>query len=342
MAQGYSRQWTVALLLVGTTATAHHNSGAVFDTEREMVLEATVTRFEWRNPHVYIHADAATADQPATSWRIEAGALAIMRRLGWSADTLRSGDAIVATINPSRRTGRSTGLLVAIETQNRDLPPARGEAALEALTSDTAPALGAGSNLVGTWITLLDTDVLDVLDELPNEALTPAGRAYLESYDETTMHPGLECTPYSAPATMITPDIKRIDLLDGALRIRNEFDTAERIIYLEPPAASSRQPEVQGYSLGHWEDATLIVESSGFAPHNAGNTFTLASSPQKTLREAFTPNAARTALTYAFTLTDPIYLAQPVSAQVEWIFRPDLNFEDHPCDPENSRTFLED
>ena len=50
---------SVALLLIAAVAPAwaHHAFAAEFDAKKEIKFEATVTRMEWTNPHVWIHVD---------------------------------------------------------------------------------------------------------------------------------------------------------------------------------------------------------------------------------------------------------------------------------------------
>ena len=100
----YSFGIAAAATLVAPLTLAHHNTGALFDLETEITLDGVVTEYEWRNPHVYIYVQIEGADEDADVWVIEAGPLALMRRLGWSRDTLATGDRVVVTGNPARMT----------------------------------------------------------------------------------------------------------------------------------------------------------------------------------------------------------------------------------------------
>jgi Family of unknown function (DUF6152) len=42
-----------ASALLGAPASAHH-SQSMFDTTKEIVIEGTVARFDWVNPHMYL------------------------------------------------------------------------------------------------------------------------------------------------------------------------------------------------------------------------------------------------------------------------------------------------
>jgi len=44
---------------------------------------------------------------------------------------------------------------------------------------------------------------------------------------------------------------------------------------------------IHGHSVGHWEDDTLVVDTTNFSPHDAGLSTFLPSSTQKHLVERF-------------------------------------------------------
>jgi hypothetical protein len=46
-------------------------------------------------------------------------------------------------------------------------------------------------------------------------------------------------------------------------------------------------------------------------------------------------------LLYSFELTDPVYLAAPLRGELRWLYRPNLDVELVPCDPEATRSFLD-
>ena len=48
---------TVLTLAVGT-AWAHHNMSAIFDFNQRFTTVGTLTKFDWRNPHIQLSVDA--------------------------------------------------------------------------------------------------------------------------------------------------------------------------------------------------------------------------------------------------------------------------------------------
>src|SRR5688572_3695754 len=98
---------------------------------------------------------------------------------------------------------------------------------------------------------------------------------------------------------------------------------------------------MHGHSLARWQDGVLIVETRNFTANPIGITDGLPSSTEKHLVERFARNAAGQSLLYSFELTDPVYLAAPLPGAMRWLHRPNVDFELVPCDPEVTRSFLE-
>ena len=63
----------LAAVLLAGSASAHHNMSALFDFNDRVTLTGTLTKMDWRNPHIYVFVDARTsADQAqAQPWSIE-------------------------------------------------------------------------------------------------------------------------------------------------------------------------------------------------------------------------------------------------------------------------------
>ena len=335
-----TRLFALAALLP-VLASAHHNSSAAFDMEKDVVIEGTVTRYQWKNPHLYFHVESTSADGRTEEWRVEAGPLSIMRRLGWAKDTLSPGDQVSLTVNPSRNPERRSAFMRTAKSDDVALPAFASQEAFQRLQTNEAPAESKASDLNGTWVTILNPEVAMKIDYPQELSLTGAGLAAIDEFDESTMHTGLDCIPMTAPAFMMIPDTKSIEVDGDVVRIRGEFDSAERTIHLTRRAQLAA-PSIQGYSEGRFEDGVLIVETSGFLEHRMGNAFSLPSGPRKQLHEEFQLADDGASLSYRFEVKDPDYLAEPYAGEITWAYRPDLDYEALPCDRDNARLFLTD
>ena len=90
-----------------------------------------------------------------------------------------------------------------------------------------------------------------------------------------------------------------------------------------------------------WPDGVLIVETSDFAENSAGLADALPSSIEKHLLERFALAPDRQSLVYSFVLSDPVYLTEPVAGETRWLYRPNVDFALIPCDPDATRSFLD-
>ena len=139
---------------------------------------------------------------------------------------------------------------------------------------------------------------------------------------------------------MIVPEIKQIEVSPTRVTIRSQGFVADRVIPIGNAPAGRREPSLQGNSMGHWEGARLVVETTEFSPNRVGNAIGVQSGKGKHLVESFELNEARTQLVYRFTLTDPQFLSEPVAEEQPWNYRPDLHYSQDPCDAQSAKRFL--
>ena len=63
----------LAVTLLAGSAWAHHNMSALFDFNDRVTLAGTLTKMDWRNPHIYVFVDGKTgaAQAQVQTWSIE-------------------------------------------------------------------------------------------------------------------------------------------------------------------------------------------------------------------------------------------------------------------------------
>ncbi len=100
----------VVLLMFSVSAFAHHG-GSEYDTQNLITLKGTVTDFIWANPHCQVFLEVKKDDAgKVVNWGIETLAPAVLKRAGWSPETLHPGDQISITFAPSKK-GTPIGML---------------------------------------------------------------------------------------------------------------------------------------------------------------------------------------------------------------------------------------
>jgi hypothetical protein len=329
----------ILLAMVAVPWAQAHHSSAMYDDKQSITVEGAVAKFEWSNPHVYIYVTQRTGNGQSIEWEVEASPPSILGRLGWSQDTLHIGDAITVVGRPARDPNKKSLLPMTIKHGDTLLFDRKGELARLSKVDAVAAAVATDSGLDGVWVTLLSPKVEDALD--PDKLkLTAAGKAAYKSFDEKKMHPGVKCVPNPAPVLMITPDLKRIAKGDGVILIDGEFDGAERTVHMNVSTHDGAPESIQGHSIGRWEGASLVIDTTRFAYYALGNGYGLPSGVGKHLVERLTPDATGASLTYHFEVTDPEFLAAPVTGEVQWVFRPNLKYAPLKCDPDNASRFV--
>jgi hypothetical protein len=289
-------------------------------------------RFEWVNPHAYVHL----TDDTGAMWEVEAGSPTMMELSGWSASTLRAGDRVSAEVSPARNPTRKAGLLLSLQRADGTVLLRRNGAPLSA----APPAVVAAASLAGNWLPSRP-EFVRFVGPLEGWPLTEPARIALANHVDA-QNGSQNCVSLSAPFLMAWSDLKQIELRENEVIVRTALiDDVERVIHLRGDALALVEPTQQGYSVGRWEGGALVVDTTRFLEHASGVRAGVPSSPNKHVTERFALSADRTRLTYSYTLEDPVYLSGPLTGSVEWVHRPDLVYTNYACDAEVARRFLE-
>jgi hypothetical protein len=85
---------TLVLTLAARIATAHHSFAVFFDTDNQLrKVTGVVKEFRFTNPHGIVTL-AVSEGGHQVIWRAETNSPSILRRRGWSADSLQVGEKI--------------------------------------------------------------------------------------------------------------------------------------------------------------------------------------------------------------------------------------------------------
>jgi uncharacterized protein DUF6152 len=89
----------LALVAVTGAAVAHH-SFAMFDAAHPIEVTGTVKEFRFVSPHTILVLEVKDKDGQTREWILEGGAPGMQVRAGMTANSLKPGDEVTATINP--------------------------------------------------------------------------------------------------------------------------------------------------------------------------------------------------------------------------------------------------
>jgi uncharacterized protein DUF6152 len=91
--------------LFGITASAHHSFNAVYDVSREVTIEGKLVQFLYRNPHSWVHVEVTVPGGEVQRWAVEWGGSGQLAGQGVTRTTLKVGDTVVISGDPSRTAG---------------------------------------------------------------------------------------------------------------------------------------------------------------------------------------------------------------------------------------------
>jgi hypothetical protein len=103
-----------AVTLLTGSVRAHHNMSALFDFNDRVTVSGTLTRLDWRNPHIYVFVDGKTAAEQAQpqAWSIEGPPPSFFRARDINRTDVENAIGKTVTAELSRaRDGSSSGLL---------------------------------------------------------------------------------------------------------------------------------------------------------------------------------------------------------------------------------------
>jgi hypothetical protein len=103
---------SVLVMLLSGAATAHHNMSGVYDFNDRVTLTGTLTKVDWRNPHMEIVIDAKRESGQVESWKGEGPAPIFFKSRDIEKADFDKAVGKTLTIEVSRaRDGSTSGLL---------------------------------------------------------------------------------------------------------------------------------------------------------------------------------------------------------------------------------------
>jgi hypothetical protein len=89
-------------LSVAERTYAHHSLAATYQSDKEIKLEGTIVEILLRNPHSFLQVEAPDENGQMQRWSLEWRSSGSLGQQGIKRDTLKIGDAVTITLNPSR------------------------------------------------------------------------------------------------------------------------------------------------------------------------------------------------------------------------------------------------
>jgi hypothetical protein len=113
-------------VMAGIAPAMAHHSDAMFNSDKEIVLNGTVKEFQYTNPHSWIQliVPAAAAGAPV-EWSIETGAPIVLLRAGIKPTALQPGDKVAIKVHPLKD-GGAGGSLIEVKKEDGSILSLKG------------------------------------------------------------------------------------------------------------------------------------------------------------------------------------------------------------------------
>ncbi len=93
-------------------ASAHHNMSAMFDFSQRFTRTGTLTKIDWRNPHIYLYVDVANEQGQMETWSYEGPPPGFFRTRDVGKADFENSMSKAVTVEASRaRDGSRSGLI---------------------------------------------------------------------------------------------------------------------------------------------------------------------------------------------------------------------------------------
>ena len=328
-----------------------HHSRANFDIDSTIRLTGTVTIVRWRSPHVFWAIDVINEQGEEESWTIEGHSISGLMGNGWQEDSVKVGDQVDVIVNPNRNPERKFGLLDYFQHDDgRIFYSFRPPEGVEPIRRTEDQAVAASIDFSGTWTRMSDQNSAQSLRaalvggfSAPTDlALTSAGEDQVANFDMNN-DPYLDCVPLAVPRIITWPYAHRWTRSANQILIEKEQSPQVRVIHLDQYSAPEEYVSNElGFSTGRiLDDGSLIITSTNFSPTPWGIVRGLDSSTEKQVIEEYKLADDGLTISYSFTVTDPIYLTEPLITEGRYRKTFDHEFTNELCDVETSRQHLE-
>ena len=311
---------TIALTLLPLSLTAHH-SRAEF-SEEITEFKGELLKVYWRNPHAGLDVRIKKEDGSEEVWRIETyGSPNLFSRMGVKREYFVVGEEVKIAGNVSTR--RPKYML------------ARNvlfESGLEAVLNASIKPRWSQDHVGGSDQS--DVDLSRIVDAASEDlkvfrVWSIAGRAVgvkrHHSYTEVARKAMAEWDPVTAPVArceepgMPVPMSQPLSFVltdnGDTIELQTEYFGTVRTIHMgDATDPKSQAASHLGYSVGHWEGDTLVVETSriSYPYYNSGGA---PMSENARVTERFELSEDQTQLVYHLSVVDSLALKEPSSYQ---------------------------
>ena len=105
-----------ACVAVAAPAFAHHGNAST--ESKTVVMKATVTEWQWTNPHTFLKFEVKDAAGAVTHWTAEWNNPSTLINFGLTARTFKAGDEVTVTLDGVAKSGAPIGRIKEVMLAN--------------------------------------------------------------------------------------------------------------------------------------------------------------------------------------------------------------------------------
>ena len=325
-------------LTAGGLTQAHHSARAAYTTN-VIDVEGIVTEFNFTNPHVNIFFDVSGENGEVTQWMASGSAANLLRRRGWTADTIEPGQYLRIT-GLEARNGVPMVLLESIV----ELDPADGSLVrrVEGESGYEEPVVGAPlaltlsdgrPNFSGAWtMAPLGMGMGGPPGDRTPPPFNETGTAMQARFDPVS-DPAVNCEPPGLVRQAgFTPHPVRVTQHADRIILEYEEYGGRREVLLDAAAPNGAEPADEltnlGRSVARYEGDALVIETDRLLGHYTspnGNPLSDRTTTVETYRRMDDPNIGA-ALAMEMVITDPGHLTGPWTLRWRKYYAPGYEF----------------
>lgn len=331
----------IGLLVSAQDALAHHSFAPHFDASKPVSISGTVTRYEARNPHSYLHMSAVDENGRTQEYMCESHGVTQLTRNGLKPDMFTAGTRLRVSGSLSRHSPYMC-FFDSVEFADGRTVSVNGPRGVSrpATASTQAPR----NDIFGTWLLAPVANRSTSGPQPMIQLLTPAGEKAVAAYDPFRDDPTFRCDPvairrvWGAPGTPLAIAQEGSDVV-----LRHEWMDVRRVVHTDMKVHPTGGPRTSlGHSIGYFEGDTLVIETANYAAgvlnqyvEQPGQpTRGLLHSAALTSIERLHLDAARQRLVVEIDLLDPQFFTRPFPRSTQEYAASDLKIEPFNCSPE--------
>jgi len=331
----------LASLVLAAPAYTHHSFPAEFDRSRSGELTGTIVEVWYKNPHARYRMEVKADDGSVVEWDIQTTSVTSLRRSGWKPDTLQVGDSVRVSGDLGHGETKKLFMRKMVKDGLEYLPfgPVRTAEERNRVDASANKNYGYGQlnpdhpfDISGPWHNGYKFRLtVDDLEPKPTP-YTAEGRRIFEATE--SWHDGaLRCMPLGLPRTFGSP--YALDIVDAGSHYMMVFEqnNTPRWVWMDgrtaPPGLA---PNSMGFSVGHWEDDVLVIETTNLTPGTLDGTLMPMSGEGTRIVEHWAFSEDRLTMDRTMTIYDPYYTEPLIRRRGSARRDSQVVYEPAPCD----------